>query len=82
MISCFSCRVEISHVCCFCCVIVMENTVLVRVCNTVTPSLVFHTGGMFVILINVSIFRMSIEKKEFIHAEGNTSKGAVCLVFG
>lgn len=83
MIPCFSCRVEISHVCCFCCVIVMENTVLVQVCNTVAPSLVFHTGGMFVILINVSIFRMSIEKKkEFIHAEADTSKGAVCLVFG
>lgn len=41
----------------------MENTVPVQVCNTVTPSLIFHTGGMFVILINVSIFRMSIEKK-------------------
>lgn len=60
---------EISHVCRFCCVIVMENTVPVQVCNTVMPSLVFHTGGMFVILINVSIFRMSIEKKKFIHAE-------------
>lgn len=68
MISCFSCRVEISHVCCFCCVIVMENTVPVQVCNTVMPSLVFHTGGMFVIPIIVSIFRMSIEKK-FIHAD-------------
>lgn len=43
----------------FCCVIVMENTVLVqvlKVCNTVKPSLVFHTGGMFVILINVYIY--------------------------
>lgn len=60
----------------------MENTVLVQVCNTVKPSLVFHTGGMFVILINVSIFRMSIEKKEFIHTEADTSEGAVCLVFG
>ena len=50
----------------------MKNTVLVqvlKVCNTVKPSLVFHTGGMFVILINVSIFRMSTEKKEFIHFE-------------
>lgn len=69
MISCFSCRVEISHVCCFCCVIVMKNTVPVQVCNTVTPSLFFHTGGMFVILINVSIFRMSIGGKKFIHTE-------------
>lgn len=41
----------------------MENTVPVQVCNTVMPSLVFHTGGMFVIPIIVSIFRMSIEKK-------------------
>lgn len=43
-----------------------KHTVLVRVlkvCNTVKPSLVFHTGGMFVILINVSIFRMSTEEK-------------------
>lgn len=67
MIFCFSCRVEISHVCCFCCVIVMENTVLVQVCNTVKPSLVFHTGGMFVILINVSIFRMSIGGKKRVY---------------
>lgn len=54
----------------FCCVIVIENTVPVQVlrgCNTVKPSLVFHAGGMFVILINVSIFRMSREKKKFIH---------------
>lgn len=57
-----------------CCVIVMENTVLVQVCNTVTPSLVFHTGGMFVILINVSIFRMSIEKKKRVY----TGRG--CLI--
>lgn len=43
-----------------------KHTVLVRVlkvCNTVKPSLVFHTGGMFVIQINVSIFRMSTEEK-------------------
>lgn len=33
--------------------------------------LFFHMGGMFVILINVSIFRMSREEKniEFIHIE-------------
>lgn len=45
----------------------MENTVLVqvlKVCNTVKPSLVFHTGGMFVILINVSIFRKSENRKK------------------
>lgn len=47
----------------------MENTVLVQVCNTVKPSLVFHTGGMFVILINVSIFRMSIEKKKSLYTQ-------------
>lgn len=50
----------------------MENTVnvqVLRVCNTVKPSLVFHTGGMFVILINVSIFRMLRGRKLFIHIE-------------
>lgn len=63
----------------------MENTVLVQVCNTVTPSLVFHTGGMFVILINVSIFRMSLEKKKkslYTQRLSDTCGGAVCLVFG
>lgn len=67
----------------------MENTVLVqvlKVCNTVKPSLVFHTGGMFVILINVYIFRMSTEKKkeEFIHFEAilrYLSRSSVFLVF-
>ena len=72
--SCFPCCVDISHILWVCCVIVMKYTVQVvqvlKVCKTVTPSLVFHTGGMFVILINVSIFRMSTEKKEkFIHFE-------------
>lgn len=41
----------------------MENTVFCeQVCNAVKPSLVFHTGGMFVIRINVSIFRMATKK--------------------
>lgn len=63
----------------------MENTVLVqvlRVCNTVKPSLVFHTGGMFVILINVSIFRMSREKKKFIHIEAVLRYLSRSSVFG
>lgn len=63
----------------------MENTVLVqvlKVCNTVKPSLVFHTGGMFVILINVSIFRMSTEKKEFIHFEAVLRYLSRSSVFG
>lgn len=60
----------------------MENTVLVQVCNTVTPSLVFHTGGMFVILINVSIFRMSIEKSFYTWIRSDTCGGAVCFMFG
>lgn len=45
----------------------MKNTVFVqvlKVCSTVKPSLVFHTGGMFVILINVSMIRMSTKKKK------------------
>lgn len=73
----------------FYCVIVMENTVLVqvlKVCNTVKPSLVFHTGGMFVILINVSIFRMSTGKKTtslyILKLSADSRQGAVCLVFG
>lgn len=67
----------------FCCVIVMENTVPVQVCNTVTPSLVFHTGGMFVIPIIVSIFRMSIEKKSFYTRRwsDNTCAGGVFRVW-
>lgn len=36
----------------------VQAVLLLKVCNTVKPSFVFHTGGMFVIPINVSIFRM------------------------
>lgn len=62
----------------------MNNTVLVqvlRVCNNVQPSLVFHTGGMFVILINVSIFRMS-KRKMFIHIEAVLRYLSNSYVFG
>lgn len=86
---CSPCPVDISHVFWVCCVIVMDNTVFVqvlKVCNTVKPSLVFHTGGMFVILINVSIFRISENKKKmFIRFETvlrYLSKSSVLVFFG
>ncbi len=66
---CFPCRVDISHVLWVCCVVVLEKTqYLYKFSKFVIllPSLVFHTGGMFVILINVSIFRMSQKKSLYI----------------
>lgn len=48
--------------------------------------LFFHTGGMFVILINVSIFRMSREEKKIsslyiLKLSADACQGAMCFGF-